>query len=627
VWNQSYEQGWWNAGQAQASVQAHPEYYNYDNVNNSYIWAVRRAADEEIHVGDLFAQVYGPDAMMTTVRPVLASQVAWPYILRQQLDFVEHFYGDPAAHFYAVAGAPYINLGNLSNDPNLTVDEVIQGLHDDIANLHHTLAAYDSMAAYYGMKTLLYEGGIDLSGDTNGNFASAKVPANYDPRIAQVVKDYLQGVYADGAEQLMWMNDASAYDVSGTWGLTEDISKLDNPKYAGVLDFVNSAQPALTIGNLLPASNVGGALTIDAGQYTADEWETPGTGTVLSDLEAGKTLDYLLRVPRSAPYTLTVRAGSDGGGKLQVIVEDQAVATFDIPEPAGAGGGMQDLPALQLGPGDLPRSLLTGLHTVRLKVLEGTLSLESLTFGVKANFGPTGVVARSASGGGIDVSWENVPGATGFYVERSADGVTGWTPVGSTLAPGDANTDGAMDFADFVTVSNHYGQFGGWSEGDFNGDQRVNFADFVALSNHYGQHFDGTSAAGLTVHDGGVAPGETWYYHVRAAFGGGTSGGESAVVAAVVGGAAPEIVVAAPASTSAMMTSTVAPSSVGASTGDGEKVVAKNDAEKTAGHGMKVKKAASRNAVQAEQRVAAVRAAQWWWAWWRSFASASLLRR
>jgi hypothetical protein len=51
---------------------------------------------------------------------------------------------------------------------------------------------------------------------------------------------------------------------------------------------------------------------------------------------------------------------------------------------------------------------------------------------------------------------------------------------------GDADGDGEVQFADFVSLSNHYGGAGDWTEGDFNADGEVRFGDFVQLSNHYG---------------------------------------------------------------------------------------------------------------------------------------------
>ena len=61
-----------------------------------------------------------------------------------------------------------------------------------------------------------------------------------------------------------------------------------------------------------------------------------------------------------------------------------------------------------------------------------------------------------------------------------------WFALANTL-PGDANLDGGVMFDDFATLSNNFGQPGGWNEGDFSGNARVDFADFTLLSNNFGQ--------------------------------------------------------------------------------------------------------------------------------------------
>lgn len=57
--------------------------------------------------------------------------------------------------------------------------------------------------------------------------------------------------------------------------------------------------------------------------------------------------------------------------------------------------------------------------------------------------------------------------------------------------PGDANLDGAVNFADLVRVAQNYGQTVGelWSQGDFNYDGNVNFQDLVTVAQNYGQAF------------------------------------------------------------------------------------------------------------------------------------------
>lgn len=51
---------------------------------------------------------------------------------------------------------------------------------------------------------------------------------------------------------------------------------------------------------------------------------------------------------------------------------------------------------------------------------------------------------------------------------------------------GDTDGDGLVTFADFITLSIHFGQAGDWEQGDFDGNGMVDFTDFIALSNQFG---------------------------------------------------------------------------------------------------------------------------------------------
>ena len=53
------------------------------------------------------------------------------------------------------------------------------------------------------------------------------------------------------------------------------------------------------------------------------------------------------------------------------------------------------------------------------------------------------------------------------------------------LTAGDANLDNEVNFADFLILSENFGQAGAWREGDFDGDGTVDFPDFLALSANF----------------------------------------------------------------------------------------------------------------------------------------------
>jgi hypothetical protein len=57
---------------------------------------------------------------------------------------------------------------------------------------------------------------------------------------------------------------------------------------------------------------------------------------------------------------------------------------------------------------------------------------------------PTNLVATAASNTQIDLSWADTTGETGYEIERSADGVTGWTQIGTAAADATSYDDTAV---------------------------------------------------------------------------------------------------------------------------------------------------------------------------------------
>jgi len=56
----------------------------------------------------------------------------------------------------------------------------------------------------------------------------------------------------------------------------------------------------------------------------------------------------------------------------------------------------------------------------------------------------------------------------------------------ATSLPGDANRDGACNFADYLVLEAHFGSAGTWSQGDFNADNKVDFADYLIMEGNFG---------------------------------------------------------------------------------------------------------------------------------------------
>jgi hypothetical protein len=350
---------------------------------NQWDWAFRRIARRIVEISNTFASVWGQDAIDTRVRPVLATQVAVPYILRTQLDYLDRTYGDPTRFLYGTAGAPYFAVGDADHtQTNLTVDQILAGFTSSIAANAAALDETAALATYYGLANLAYEGGPDTFG---GNNIAAKKAASLDPRMKDVTVQYMNDWYARGGDLFTWyMASPTNYDTQyGTWGLTNDITNLAAPKYAGVQQVIAAPEAAETIGTpvsgeVLARNAVGDGATADAyPRY----------------LHNGDTREYLVRVPQAGTYSLRVRyAAAEAGGKIQFLVNDADAGTLALPV---TGPNYDSL----WSPNDFADStavtvrLEAGLNVVRVRIVSEGYTLYSLKFDGAAG----GVVAPPVS--------------------------------------------------------------------------------------------------------------------------------------------------------------------------------------------------------------------------------------
>lgn len=137
VWNFGFSQATYALNEAVASVNAGDPYkLNYDNVNNQWYWQWRRTALRAKQIGDQFAAVFGESARPNgRVRPILAGQVVQILVADEGLRYLEAVYGAPSKYLYAIAGAPYFNLGDGNNIDGLTSQQVLTYLNASINSM------------------------------------------------------------------------------------------------------------------------------------------------------------------------------------------------------------------------------------------------------------------------------------------------------------------------------------------------------------------------------------------------------------------------------------------------------------------------------------------------------------
>jgi hypothetical protein len=355
VWNGSFQQATDNRNLATAEVSSNPSSpLVYDGTTDPYTMAFRRTAKRLKEISDTFRTVYGDAAMMTQIRPILAGQVVNRYILSTGLEMIDAVYGPPSRYFYAIAGAPYFNMGSQQQVDGLTPDAVLSALDASVTSMPKEAQFEQNIALsrWYNLPFYSYEAGPDTFG--TGSIA-AKKAANLDPRMLDLCKKYLSSWYSNGGETMMWYTaGAGTWDTQyGTYSLTYDLS-VETPKTQCMDQVLASPLPVLTGRNKVPG-------TINALAYVgSNEPYTTAAANATHYLHPGSYIDYVLLAPASGNYTLTLNTeSSKAGNQVDVSVNGKLTAPLFELNNTGANTPADNVP--------IALSLNKGFNTVRIR--------------------------------------------------------------------------------------------------------------------------------------------------------------------------------------------------------------------------------------------------------------------
>lgn len=364
VWNGGYAEQHRNSAAAQAEVAAGNSPLNYDGQTNPGYLAWRRVGKRTKEVSDLFRAVFGDAAMMTQVRPVLCMQNGQTMTIRQPLEFIENVYGAPGQYLYAIACAPYWGIPTAwDSRTDLSVDDIIGALPANIAATMNFARDWTVWARWYNVKFMTYEGGPSLTG---ANSLNAKIGASHDPRIQAIVASFVDQFNQIGGDFLNYYTSVAYDSQYGTFGLTDQNTNLNTPKYQAILQELAAQRAAVTAGSSVPATIAAGSFDLQSG-FTA-----PGTASV--QLTPGVWYNYLIRVPASGNYTITASVSSAAaGGQIRASLNDSPVTTWTVPNT----GNNQTF--VSLAQANLP--LAAGLNVIRMSGQSGIFNLQSITIG------------------------------------------------------------------------------------------------------------------------------------------------------------------------------------------------------------------------------------------------------
>jgi len=221
LWNWNFSQTTANYNAAQKEISSGADQtLNFDKINNTWYWGYRRIVHQTVRISQLFAAVYGQAAINTTIRPVYMNQYVQPFLAQDGLNYLQQNFGNPDKYIYAIGGAPYFSLPKSYTTldgffTSLTAgaNQIVPGFSGTPAYSGHypvySNISYQSLANYYGLKNVSYEGGPDVSAGT-----SAKIDeqANHDSRMNKLIQDYLANAFGCGNELFMY------FELQGSTG-------------------------------------------------------------------------------------------------------------------------------------------------------------------------------------------------------------------------------------------------------------------------------------------------------------------------------------------------------------------------------------------------------------------------
>ena len=361
VWNWGFSQATWNLNQAASDVAAGDPDLNFDKVNDKNAWAARRIAKRIKTISEQFKAVYGSQRWGTSVRPVLATQIAWPgFWLVDGLTFLNARFGAPNNYLYACAGAPYFNMGTADKNTNLTKQDVLTALQTGVNAFATDLSVDDcaTLTRFYNLKFVGYEGGPDTFGPNN---IAAKKAASLDPEMQTICADYLDTWYSYGFDLINWfVAGATSYDGQyGTWGLTNDMANQSTPKIRALDEVLSQRTVVLSKGIAIPGG-------VDPREFAGRDatWATEG-GLVLSLTDwRGPYRDYLLRNTTTGKRSVVLSVGTTAANvTLELWLNNAKVATVALPNTGSETTFKNTAPA--------SFAVGAGMNVLRVKIMSG----------------------------------------------------------------------------------------------------------------------------------------------------------------------------------------------------------------------------------------------------------------
>ena len=404
VWNFGFQQATYNQIQAQSDGLTNDEQY----------------MQRTIQIAQLFQNVFGASSLNTTIRPVALWQYTTELTFFSTLAWAEKTFGVPVKTLlWGVGEAPYYNPTDVSSVANI-FNTMWTG--SDATRLD--FIGWQAVATYYGIHEVGYESGPSLG----PNFGSPATHSN--KMIPSEMHHFLNNWFATGGDLVNFFALRGAVSEFGDFLLVEDYEDLNTPKMRGAQKILAAAQPKLTAGFVLPW-HVGTSVSIDPSQGAPNPFSpqsVPESGLTL--YANGAVNAYLLRVPESGVYGVSLYGYAQTGAQVQLNMDDAALGSVTLPASLGVSPSV----TATLTAGFHTLVLLgTGSGSTTLPAQTGYISV-ALTSGGGKGIVPSSPmnVTSTVNSGMATLTWAQQSSTSSYNVERSLTSGGPYTVLGNT---------------------------------------------------------------------------------------------------------------------------------------------------------------------------------------------------
>lgn len=374
VWNDGFSQTGWVYQQAKNYGMP----LIFDGNPGQWELGMRYKAMRNVQISTIFRNVFGDNAMMSKVRPVLCHQAGNIDRTQQVLQFIDRYYNksdsrsgwtDPHPvnyYFYGSGGSFYWSTLGAGG---VTVDNIWTKGQFDVYNntsYFNLLAADAAWARKFGLKYVCYEGDSHPTWSGGDDAVIAALHSGtWDSRGTQNTLDHIQVLNQVDCDLMAFLTNNGF--PGSTWALRNVVNPVNSPQLDAVV-LANSASPyPISVGSVPPFTRPG--MSYDSYTYNARNPEGLGDLPLISNSPQYSS-SYFFHVTKNGYNNLQIQYSSKAPAKLMVECSGKVIGSFDVPNTNGSN---LKTPSINL------HCNTDTLYSIRCYATKGTVTLSSVT--------------------------------------------------------------------------------------------------------------------------------------------------------------------------------------------------------------------------------------------------------